>query len=489
MQQFHPIHLIVLIGYFLVIILLSCFASRRVKGSEDMLVSGRNMGLFFVACSVAAEYIGGLGTIGCAERAFTEGMGVIWYHIAAAIGLLIFGLFFSHYYRKYGIQTIPEYFYYLYDIKTWKANAVLNVIAYTFFTLIQIAALGSIIAGVTGLPLKWMALAGGIFITSYVFVAGMWSLAYTSILYMVTIYISLPLAFWWTLRYEVPHLADSGGVAGFAGMVNVMVARGMDPSFWFSPFSLGAAGTLGFLIGGILAVPASQATVNYAFGAKNWKIARLAPLLAAILVLPISIWTGSLGIFARLAGLVTEPKLSLPGTLAYINPWVGALGIAGIFAAVISTAAGVLFASSSVFAKDIINRWLSPKANDKQVLKWVKLSTLIIGVLCSLGAMTLPKILHQAYFVYSLRSCAFIAIIFGIYWKKAHPDAAFWSIITGTIAAIMYNFSGLSNVLHLHVAIFTVIIALPVFIILSLVRKWTPQTSLELPPIYKEMKE
>ena len=41
---------------------------------------------------------------------------------------------FAHYYRKYGIQTIPEYLYYLFDIKTWKVNAVLNFIAYTFFT-------------------------------------------------------------------------------------------------------------------------------------------------------------------------------------------------------------------------------------------------------------------------------------------------------------------------------------------------------------------
>ena len=72
-----------------------------------MLVSGRTLGLFFVACSLAAEYMGGLGTIGVSERAFNEGMGVIWYHIAASTGILLFGLMFAHYYRKYGIQTIP----------------------------------------------------------------------------------------------------------------------------------------------------------------------------------------------------------------------------------------------------------------------------------------------------------------------------------------------------------------------------------------------
>lgn len=117
MADISPIHLSV-IGVSLVIIVFFGFlASRRVSNSEDMLVSGRSLGLFFVACALAAEYMGGLGTIGVSERAFNEGMGVVWYHISASTGILLFGLLFAHYYRKYGIQTIPEYLYYLFESK------------------------------------------------------------------------------------------------------------------------------------------------------------------------------------------------------------------------------------------------------------------------------------------------------------------------------------------------------------------------------------
>ena len=52
---------------------------------------------------------------------------------------------------------------------------------------------------------------------------------------------------------------------------------------------------LGYFLGGVLGIPAAQATINYSFGARNWKIARLAPVLAAILM-PLSIWTGSMGL-------------------------------------------------------------------------------------------------------------------------------------------------------------------------------------------------
>ena len=130
-----------------------------------MLVSGRSLGLFFVACALAAEYMGGLGTIGVSETAFHHGMGVIWYHVSASAGILVFGLFFAHYYRKYGIQTIPEYLYYLFDIKTWKVNALLNFIAYTFFTVIEVVALGSILAGLTGFPIDICSVVAAILLT------------------------------------------------------------------------------------------------------------------------------------------------------------------------------------------------------------------------------------------------------------------------------------------------------------------------------------
>ena len=88
------IQLGILIIYFVFIILLGLLAMKKVKDSEDLLVAGRNLGVMFVSVSIAAEYMGGLGTIGTAEVAFTSGMGVIWYHIASACGLMLFGFAF-----------------------------------------------------------------------------------------------------------------------------------------------------------------------------------------------------------------------------------------------------------------------------------------------------------------------------------------------------------------------------------------------------------
>ena len=77
---------------------------------------------------------------------------------------------------------------------------------------------------------------------------------------------------------------------------------------------------LGYFLVGFLDIPAAQATVNYSFGARNWKIARLAPILTAILVLPLSIWTVSMVLYTRAVGLTNNPKLALGATLMHKNP-------------------------------------------------------------------------------------------------------------------------------------------------------------------------
>jgi SSS family solute:Na+ symporter len=461
----------ILIIYFVFIIFLGILAVRKVKASEDLLVAGRNLGLMYVSVSIAAEYMGGLGTIGTAEVAFSQGMGVIWYHIASSFGLILFGFAFAHYYRKYNVITVPEFLYYLYDIKTWKAASVLNVVGYWFFTIIQMTALGALVTSVTGLDLKLSVLICGIAMTIYLLAAGMWSVAFTSVAFMLTIGTGIPIAFWWVMQKEIPLLAASAGLSGYAGLATALNGIGIDATALFSPFSLGGNAVLGYFLGGILGIPAAQATINYSFGAKNWKIARLAPVLAAILILPLSIWTGSMGLFARVAGLTENPKLALGATLMSIHPIIGGIGIAGVFAALISTVAGILFGCASIMAKDIWQRWLHPDTDDQYVARWTRIWILIIGISSSFGAMTLPKILNQAFFVYSIRGALMICVAFGIWWKRAHPDAAFWALVVALVGGIMYQFNipiNFEAIFKLHISVWCAILSLIIFIFISL---------------------
>lgn len=472
------IQFLILIIYFIIVIIIGIYAMKKVKSSEDLLVAGRTLGIMFVSVSVAAEYMGGLGTIGTAEVAFNQGMGVVWYHIASACGLILYGFAFSHHYRKYHVITVPEYLYYLYDEKTWKAASILNVIGYWFFTVIQMTALGSLVTSVTGLDLKLSVLICGIAMTIYLLAAGMWSVAFTSVLFIFTIGIGIPFAYWWIMQKEVSQLVLSNGFTGFFGLFQALSGMGLDAKQLFSPFSLGGNVVFGYFLGGVLAIPAAQATINYSFGARNWKVARLAPILAAILVLPLSIWTGSIGLYSRAAALTTNPKLALGAALMSINPIIGGIGIAGIFAALVSTVAGILFGCASIMAKDIWQRWLHPNTDDKYLEKWTRLWILIIGISSAFGAMTLPKILDQAFFVYSIRGALMICVAFGIWWKRSHPNAAFWALVVALVGGIMYQFNipiNFGSIFKLHISVWCALLSLITFILISVLSKFKPE--------------
>lgn len=192
-----------------------------------------------------------------------------------------------------------------------------------------------------------------------------------------------------------------------------------------------------------------------------------------------------MGLYARAAGLTTNPKLALGATLMNIHPIIGGIGIAGIFAALISTVAGILFGCASIMSKDIWQRWLHPNTDDRYLSRWTRIWILIIGISSAFGAMTLPKILHQAFFVYSIRGALMICVAFGLWWRRAHPDAAFYSLWVALIGGVMYQFNlpiNFQAFFKLHISVWCALLSLITFVIISLRSHWTAQTSSELPP-------
>ena len=143
-------------------------------------------------------------------------------------------------------------------------------------------------------------------------------------------------------------------------------------------------------------------------------------------------------------------------------------------------------------AKDIWQRWLHPNTDDRYLSRWTRLWILIIGISSSFGAMTLPKILHQAFFVYSIRGALMICVAFGLWWKRSHPDAAFWSLLVALVGGIMYQFNlpfNFETFFKLHISTFCAILSLITFLYVSWRSQWTKQTASELPPFINYERE
>jgi SSS family solute:Na+ symporter len=131
---------------------------------------------------------------------------------------------------------------------------------------------------------------------------------------------------------------------------------------------------------------------------------------------------------------LASPDQALPTLLALdLPPAVGALTLAGIFAAEMSAADAVLFMLSTSFSQDLYRRFIAPAASDAQVLHVARASA-ILAATAGLGmALVLPTVVDALKIFYSLLTVVlFVPMIAGLSWARATSRAAMASIVVGT---------------------------------------------------------
>jgi len=128
-------------------------------------------------------------------------------------------------------------------------------------------------------------------------------------------------------------------------------------------------------------------------------------------------------------------------TKLVLNDWGGALFLAGVVAAGMSTFAGVLIIISSSMVRDVwiqgLGRTMTPKAE----LKANRIMSVAVGVISLLIALKPPALV----LVLTAFSWAVIAstnlwpLLFGIYWKRTSARATYASMIAGVSAALIWQ--------------------------------------------------
>jgi SSS family solute:Na+ symporter len=101
---------------------------------------------------------------------------------------------------------------------------------------------------------------------------------------------------------------------------------------------------------------------------------------------------------------------------------IGALGLAAIFSAEISSADAILYMLATSLSKDLYQRHLNPQASDRELLsvaRWAAFSGAILSVLL---ALVLPSIIGALTIFYSLIAvCVFVPVVGGLF--SQHPSS------------------------------------------------------------------
>ncbi|MBK9291275.1 MAG: sodium:solute symporter family protein [Bacteroidetes bacterium] len=409
------IYLLIVVAYFAAIILLSVFTRKVASRSvADYLVAGRNLGVSFCAVVVAAEWLGGMSTIGVSEKAFTTlSFQPILYNISTAIGMIIIGFTVASVYRRQNVHTVSEMIDFLFGREAKKISAIAFLVAYLTLAYVQMQTAASVLSAIFGISWLSAIIISAVVITFYTYLGGMHALALTSIVHTFMMFFGVGAA----------TIIGMNKVGGFGELQHVLGAQGAGNIY--NPFGAGLSGAFSLLLGGVLGGMAAQASIQPIFAAKDAPTAKKASIVSAFLIAPFGIMTALLGLIGATGIFIsktTNPKLVLTTLLTnpdFIHPVFGGLALAGILAAILSTVGPVNFAVVTIATKDIYSGFINPQADEQKVIRMARrLVVLVTLVTLPLAILFQRGILDAAYVSYAIRSIGAIVILLGIYKRN-----------------------------------------------------------------------
>lgn len=422
-----PATLIIIILYMTIIMGVAVVSSKRkVKNSKDFLLAGRSLGPFALAGTLAATEIGGGSTVGVAAKAYGDwGLSAGWYVICCGMGIFLVS-FVAPTLRKAMATTIPEIMERRYGKPSHVVTTTLSIIALFIATAVQIIATSTIISVVTGTSLKKTIVIAAVVITIYTMLGGLVSVAATDIIHIIFITVGMTVA--------MPIIVKNAG--GWAEVKSLL------PEGQLGLTKVGWKTIIGLILMYFMTFSTGQEAVQRYFAAKNEKVAKTGSFLCALIMAAYGFVPAIIGLVALAKFPGIDPNNAMATAAINFTPTIVAgIVLASICAATMSSASGNMIAVSTLFTKDVYQRYLKKDATDAQLMKMSKSVIVFVGVVSLIIALTNTQIIPLLVFAFTIRSAGpFAAFIFGLLYEKATVNAGFSSLICGSIAAFIWQY-------------------------------------------------
>ncbi len=396
---------------------------RRVGNASDFFVAGRRLGPGLIFSTMLAANIGAGSTVGATSSGYLNGIEAWWWVGSAAIGSVVLAFWIGPDMRRiaegHGLQTVGDYLEYRYSRSVRTIVAGLLWVGSIFILGSQLIGLGWILEVVAGVPKPAGCALGGVLIVVYFAAGGLLTSAWVNVVQLTVkltgFAIALPMAI--------------SSIGGWSAVASVGTS---DPSYW-TFWRLDASGVLNLA----LLTPAfivSPGLLQKVFGARDNRAVRLGVGLNALGLFLYAGVPALLGIIAR--GQYPDlaaADLALPTVFMHsLPPVAGALGLAAVFSAELSAADASLFMLTTSLSQDLYKRVLRPGADDRQVLRAARITTVASGMLAVGIALTSESVIRTLTIFYTLLGVSlFVPILAGLYSPRTSTRAALASIAAG----------------------------------------------------------
>ena len=404
------------------------------RGSADFFVAGRRLSAPLILATVLAANIGAGATVGAAGLGYRDGLSAWWWNGSAAIGSVFLALFIGpriwKVAKEHNLYTAGDYLELRYGPAVRAIVTSLIWLGTLSILAGQLIAGAAVLAVVADVPRSTGIALSAVVMTVYFVAGGLLSSAWVNAVQLVVLLggfaIALPLV-----------IANAGGLS------QVLAPAGTPPTYDSMAYSQGPGSGWMLMFALVPAFIISPGLMQKAYGARSERSVRMGIGVQAVVLALFAFIPVLFGMAARATSPeLTDPNMVLPTVLAEQLPvWLGALALAAVFSAEVSTCDALLFMLATSLSQDMYKRFLRPQATDQQLLRVARIAAIAGAIGGVLFALWLPTVTDALRIFYSLLGVSVLVPVVGGLYTRAGSAAALASIGAGVATLLVVRFT------------------------------------------------
>ncbi|WP_164974675.1 sodium:solute symporter family protein [Halegenticoccus tardaugens] len=410
----------------------------KTRTEEDFLVAGRSIGPLVGGATLSATQMSAGTLVGTFGLHYLLGFGFIWIWPGLWAGWIVSLVLVAPQMRRFGRVTVPDFVAERYGDDGANGDyaraigAFLIVAAYTVYLSAQFTAGGIVLQTLLGISQEI-----GMFVmvlTAVIYTAfgGMRASILTdfvqAVVMAVAVVVAIPLGLYFT-----------GGI----GTINA-IFQSYNPSF--VGIALSTAEIVGFMAAFGFSIAAAPYEITRIYSMKDEKTVRQAIGITLIFQAIIGTSVALLGVIMK----VMFPALSTPDfasvimSINVLGPVLGALLIAAVFSAILSTVDSIMIVSGAGLAHDIYVKLVNPEATEKQKVWANRIAVLILGTVPFILALNSGLLGGLVQLIVVLQASMmggmfFIPLVLGLHWKRANTKGGIAGMIAGFSTVVLWH--------------------------------------------------
>ena len=482
----------VIVIYFLAMLGIGAWASKKIKNTEDYLVAGRQLGFWVFILLMIGTVASGMSLLGVSGLGFKAGWPTIWEQIFVPLSIgfciIFFGVKLHNVAKTAGYITVQDYLAHRYESPTAlrTLSAVAGIIVSLIYLVGQYSAIAIVLMWLFAIPL-WLALIIATVITTvYTAIGGLYAVAWASLIQSIILIVGVLIMAPIIIFY-----------AGGFDHINTYLA-GMNPNLvmpWMPSGAFAVPYVVSFAVLLMVGLACAPHVINNVLAIRDVKYFKWAPIVAFLIygaAMFLLKFTGFAGAVMVKEGIFTLPNVPNAGDFVILYGIQNSMPIMALWAvfavivlaAVMSTTDRLMLTIGAMCSWDIYKKVLKPDADDKTVLLLSKIVVVLSALFTMVLAINPPEMLAILIWmgIGVMLSTFAIPLLAGLYWRGATREGALAAMALGLVTSLAF---GMLNYIKakalgidfgaipLHFSAYSFVIAIVAMIVVSLLTKKT----------------